>query len=770
MGVTIIGVRHHSPACARHVGAVIAAIRPRHVLIEGPADFNDRIDELLLGHRPPIAIFTGYRDGTRMHSSWSPLCDYSPEWVALQEGARVGAQLRFIDLPAWHPALADRQNRYADADQRYERATGRLQTAFGAASVDALWDRVFEVADPSGIGERLAAWFEMLRGGAAADESDAAREAHMASWVRAARHDGDDVVVVTGGFHAPALERLIGTDDGRSGWPQVPSLPEGAQAASYLVPFSFRRLDAFSGYQSGMPSPGYYQRLWAEGPRAAGDGLMADVAARLRARHQPTSTADLISARVMAEGLARLRGNAVPARTDILDGLASALVTEALDVPLPWGRRGTIQAATDPVIVEMVAALSGDATGRLAEATPLPPLWHDVDAQIARCALSTGKHRMSLLSPSGVDRSRVLHRLRVLSISGFHRLAGPWTGSEEVLDETWRVDDDDMRQSSVIEASGFGATLHDAAMAALTQRAADVGTDPVAVASSVLLDAALCGLSELTGSLVDNLRAGIGRENDLASLGVCLSAMLTLWRHDRVLGSAGGEGLGAAIRACVPRIMWLVEGLRAIPGRDPGDEPPDRDTVGALVSARDAVLSGPAGIDRAAVLAVCRRTWHDHTAGARLRGAALGLCWCLGDAPADAGRLVRGSARPAAVGDWLFGLFALARDEAIDEPAVMRAVDEVVTAMGPEEFLVSLPGLREAFSVFPPAERQSLAGVVLGLHGHAAAGASSLVRRQGAAPELIAEAAAVEARAEALLAGAGLLDESGPVDRGGDDG
>lgn len=484
---------------------------------------------------------------------------------------------------------------------------------------------------------------------------------------------------------------------------------------------------------------------------------MADVAARLRARRQPVSTADLISARVMAEGLAGLRGNRVPARTDVLDGLTSALVTEALDVPLPWGRRGAIRAATDPVVVEMVAALSGEATGSLAEATPLPPLWHDVDAEISRCALGPGEHRISLLSPSGLDRSRVLHRLRVLPIAGFQRLEGPWSGSEEVLEETWRIEDDEMRGPSIIEASGFGATLHDAAMAALTQRAADLAAEPVAAASAVLMDAALCGLGDLTGSLVGSLRAGIGRENDLGSLGACLSSMLTLWRHDRVLGSAGGEGLGAAVRACVPRIMWLVEGLREIPGAGPSDQSGGRAPVAALAAVRDAVASGPEDIDRAAVLAVCRRTWSDDRAPARLRGAALGLCWALGKAPADPGRQVRASSRPQTVGDWLFGLFALARDEAVDDPSVMRAVDEVITAMGPEEFLVCLPGLREAFSVFPPAERQSLAAVVLSLHGTGTAGASALVRGGGPAPELVAEALAAEARAEALLSSAGLL-------------
>jgi hypothetical protein len=78
----VIGVRHHSPACARVVAHVMAAVKPRHVLIEGPADFNDRLDELVLDHTLPIAIFTYFRQGERVHASWTPFCRHSPEWIA----------------------------------------------------------------------------------------------------------------------------------------------------------------------------------------------------------------------------------------------------------------------------------------------------------------------------------------------------------------------------------------------------------------------------------------------------------------------------------------------------------------------------------------------------------------------------------------------------------------------------------------------------------------------------------------------------------------
>jgi hypothetical protein len=78
MSVTFVGVRHHSPACARLVADTIETVRPSFVLIEGPADMNDRLDELLLPHRLPVAIYTSYRDSEHTQGSWSPFCEYSP--------------------------------------------------------------------------------------------------------------------------------------------------------------------------------------------------------------------------------------------------------------------------------------------------------------------------------------------------------------------------------------------------------------------------------------------------------------------------------------------------------------------------------------------------------------------------------------------------------------------------------------------------------------------------------------------------------------------
>ncbi|MBO2457158.1 DUF5682 family protein [Actinomadura violacea] len=752
MAVTFVGVRHHSPACARLVRDTIARLRPAYVLVEGPADFNGRLDELLLGHEPPIAIYSFYRDAARVHSSWSPFCGYSPEWTALNAGRAAGAELRFIDLPAWHPAFAARGNRYADAERRYADATERLCREFAVDNTDVLWDHLFEI-DADDLPGRLDAYFDLVRGEAEPGPDDSERESYMAAWVRAARADAGDrpVVVVTGGFHKPALEALVRA--GGTAWPEVPAPGEDATGGSFLVPYSFRRLDAFTGYQSGMPSPEYYQRLWEDGPDGAAAALTETVVTRLRQRRQVVSTADLIAARTLTEGLTRLRGHRSPARTDLLDGLVSALVGEDLDQRLPWTSRGPLAPGAHPAVAEMVAALSGNRVGRLHRDTPAPPLVHDAAAELERLGLAGGgRITLKLTAARGLERSRALHRLRVLGIPGVRRESGPETGADPVLDEVWHVDTSDpdgTRTAALIEAGAYGPTLGDAAAAVLDERTAGAGGDMGRLAEA-LFDAALCGCAGQSGRIAASLAAGVAGASDVGALGRALDVVLGLWRHDHVLGTARSPLFGTVIEECTERILWLAEGIRGGPG------PADRARLGALAAARDALLhaSGTLRVDRDAALGVARRVAAAPDAPPDLRGAAFGLGRALGDT-ADPARAVRGAAAPRVFGDWLAGLFALARQEVIDPGGTVLAVlDELVGALTEEDFLIALPALRQAFEYFPPRERETIAGRLLARRGQG--GSARALLRAPRDPLVVAEARALEERVDRALHAAGL--------------
>ncbi|GAA3193592.1 DUF5682 family protein [Actinocorallia longicatena] len=726
MSVVFVGIRHHSPACARLVADTIERVRPAHVLIEGPADMNDRIGELLLGHRLPVALFT-YGDG---HQSWTPFCDYSPEWAALTGGRAAGAEVRFIDLPAWHPAFAERANRYADAEVRYTEATGRLCAAFAVDNTDALWDRMFEVEAADDLAERLDAYFALVRGDAEASGADTVREEYMAGWIRAAAAaDDGPVVVVTGGFHTPALRRLA-AGPGPAGWPEVPGVPEGA--GSYLVPYSFRRLDAFGGYQSGMPSPGYYQRVWEEGVEAAGRWLTERVAEGLRRRRQPVSTADLIAARTQAEGLARLRGNPAPARTDVLDGLVSALVSDDLEQPLPWSRRAPLAAGAHPAVVEMVAVLSGDRVGALHPGTPAPPLVREVSALLQAHGLDgPGQVGLKLTDPADLERSRLLHRLRVLGVPGPVRDSGPATGLDPVLDERWTLRSDDRRNAVLIEAAVFGATLGEAAAARLAGRPGDP--------AEVLFDAALCGLTDQAAELATRLTGTVAAAREPGELAETLATVLALWRHDEIFGTADSALLGSLIDAAVTRVLWLAEGLRGGPAAD-------LPRVRAVAAVRDALRHAAPllSITRETAASIAGRIAADSAAPPDLRGAAHGLAWTLSSKP---GRLALPS---GALGDWLIGLFAVAREELLTDPELLPILDDLIVSLPAQDFLAGLPALRQAFEFFPPRERETIARSLLALRDTTLTPRALL--RTAAPAVLQAEAHALDAAASALLA------------------
>lgn len=752
MPAIFIGVRHHSPACARLVADTVAALRPAYVLVEGPADMNPRLDELLLGHELPIAVYTGYRDGQRRHGSWAPLCGYSPEWTALTAGRDVGARLRFIDLPAWHPALSGLRNRYADAEARYGAATERLCREFAVDNVDALWDHLFEIEPGDGLAERLAAYFDVVRGDTAAGDDDTAREQYMAHWVRAAVADAGDrpVVVVTGGFHRPALIRLA--QQGDRDWPAVPAPPGDAVVGSYLVPYSFRRLDAFDGYQSGMPSPAYYQRLWDAGPDEAARWLTEAVTARLRARRQPVSTADLIAARATAAGLATLRGHPRPSRVDVLDGLAAALIGEAIDVPLPWATRGRLRAGTHPVVVEMVASLSGDQVGRLHPDTPLPPLVHAATGQLRDLGLDgSGETSLDLGDERDRARSRLLHRLRVLAVPGVMHAAGPGPGRAPILRERWLLDAAADRLPALIEAGNYGADPQEAAAALLGERIVEAGGDMETLAV-LLFDAALCAVGELSGQLLADLEAAVADAADLGALGHVLTVVLSMWRHDGLFHTAGSATLGAVLAAGTRRALWLAEGVRG------GPAPADRKRIHAVIGIRDTLRHAGAalGLDRSAALGVADRVAADRDTPPDLRGAAFGLGWSLRGTATAADRAVRGAFTPATAGDWLAGLFALAREEVLHADGMVELLDELVGVLDERDFLVALPALRQAFGWFPPRERHQLAArVVRARTGGDTSGVDLL--RLDVPAALIAAGMALDERVDAVLRREGLI-------------
>ena len=223
MNVEVIGVRHFSPACARWVAQRIRAVRPAWVLIEGPSDFNERIGELALPHRLPIALYSYAVDAQSTRHCYSPFIEFAPEWAALESARDVGAEIRFIDLPFYAPAWHEHTLRYDVSAHRgrdrYARTMRAVAAQVGLDGDDAVWDHLFEqTGDASDLGERLSFWFENLRGDEAGEHEDVEREQFMARYVAWAAAQGGSVIVVCGGWQmgraALAAQRKLAAGDG----------------------------------------------------------------------------------------------------------------------------------------------------------------------------------------------------------------------------------------------------------------------------------------------------------------------------------------------------------------------------------------------------------------------------------------------------------------------------------------------------------------------------------------------------------------------------
>lgn len=774
----IVGVRHYSPACARLVAQRIAALRPAHVLIEGPADFNHRQYELALPHQLPIAIYS-YLSTERQHrASWTPFAEHSPEWQALQAARATGAQAHFIDLPAWHDAFAGIENRYADAPESHaEQAAARYNDALceqlGIDNIDALWDHLFEdETDTARLSMALERYFEHMRGDDPGSPGNQVRERMMARWIAwaMARNDGP-VVVVCGGYHAPALRtlwRVAASEErmpGKHALPPPTPQPDAADArqfGSFLVPYTYHRLDAFAGYASGMPAPYFYQLVWEHGPQAAGAQLLQLLAQRLRGLQLPLSSADLIAAQVRAAALARLRGHAHILRCDWLDALAGALLDEALDRPLPWTTREPLQHDADPLIVEIIATLAGARAGALAPGTSQPPLLAAVEAELAAHGIAIpGDPELDLLQPQDRSRSRILHRLLLLELPGINRASGRRLALEGDRYERWTLRAPIEQRAALIEAAVYGATLADAARArledSLRQAAHAHGTGRLGLLAAVLNRAAFAGLPELAPALLDELALAVAGEGRFEAIGRPLAILNLLLHHGHLLDFAAAPVLHTLVAAAFDRALWLLEGCGQVTAADQLDHIETFLALQAVASTgrHNTGIAAPTP-DPARAVAVWQRKLADPLAAALSRGAALGAIAGsgAGGEPATvphALALLRTLA-PEQLGDALTGLLALARDQLAQQPQFIAGLDAMVVALDAADFMLALPAMRSAFAWLPPAERGALADAVLVLHQAQQSSAQTLVAPLAGIADHAERAALIESAALQKLA------------------
>ncbi|HTS27728.1 MAG TPA: DUF5682 family protein [Bryobacteraceae bacterium] len=705
--VVFFPVRHHSPACARLVEAAAARLQPKAILIEGPSDFNPSMAELARPHELPIAIYSYVRHGDRMRrGAFYPFCVYSPEWQAFQAGQRRGVPARFIDLPLADRALrTDLQHLYADTQERRGVWFESLAREIGVEGFDNLWDTLFEVGGGDDIGAYLERahrlmYYARLTDSSLVTWSDQRREAFMAEQILHARREfGEPLLVVTGGFHSYALFARLHELPFEEPVPEPPAdplEPPVTDRGIALTPYSYQRLDALTGYNAGMPNPGFYHRVWEDRLTASNGtwrALLAKACHLLRAHKQLVSTADLIAVESMARGLANLRGHSVVWRQDLVDGVIAAAIKDDLAA---GGRHPFLDAVHE--------ALRGDLRGRLAKGTAMPPIAADIKRQIAEHGLDTAEEprmlQLDLHEPEHLARVRVLHRLAILGISGFKK--SPTGISNQGPREVWQVYWSPEFYANCIEAAIYGATLADGSRARLAELAQAMERS-ASGAAGLLLESCLMGHLDLAHEFHARLLQLLREDGDFLSVGAALGTLLHIYRYDDVLGSVGLAGMGEILAEAYGRALWLLEGCGEASGKE-------QSFIQAVRNLRDTVerCGASLGLERSEFVAVLRRTiaaskWFT------LRGALTGALWSLSAATLEeVGADLPRTSHPQHLGDFLVGLFHVAREVVQRSSDLLGAIDRLLQEMDNDDFLVALPPLRLAFSVFTPREKDHL--------------------------------------------------------------
>ncbi|MEU6027156.1 DUF5682 family protein [Streptomyces tauricus] len=792
-GPLLLGVRHHGPGSARAVRAALDAACPRVVLLEGPPEADALIalaaDEDM---RPPVALLAHVVDEPGRSAFW-PLAEFSPEWVAIRWALEHGVPARFIDLPATHTLAREdkdeeEKENVAEGEGEPGEPDGALSEPARAVRIDPLavlaetagyddperwWEDVIEhrgaraedaFAPFEVLGEAMEALREVY--GTGGHDRDLVREAYMRLQVRAAQREfEDDVAVVCGAWHVPALRQRTTVAADRA---LLKGLPK-VKADMTWVPWTHRRLSRVSGYGAGIDSPGWYGHLFAAADRPI-ERWMTKVARLLRDEDRPVSSAHVIEAVRLADTLAAMRGRPLPGLTETTDAVR-AVMCEGSDVPLAL--------VHDRLVV-------GDVLGEVPASAPAVPLQRDLARLQRRLRLKPEAQEreleLDLRKETDGGRSRLLHRLRLLGVGWGEPVAS--RGSTGTFRETWRLHWEPELAVRVAEAGVWGTTVIAAATAKAETDA--VGARSLAEVTGL---AERCLLAELPDALPVVMRVLADRaalDADVGHLAQALPALVRSLRYGDVRGT-GTQALAEVAAGLAERVFVGLPPACAALDAEAAEEM--RGHVDAVHGAVGLLAEGAegAGGDADDSRAGIRGRWHSvlGTLSARdtvpgvVRGRAvrlllddgelgqeeaarlMGLVLSPGTAPGDAAAWIEGF-----VGGGSGGGMLLVHDERL-----LGLVDSWLTGVPGDAFTDVLPLLRRTFSEYEPGVRRTLGELVRRGPGPRGSVADTVSGTPGFGPDLDEDRAGAVLPVLRLLLG---LDETdgdvGDVgDRGNND-
>jgi hypothetical protein len=759
--IYVAPVRHHSPACAWHLRALVEAVAPSAILIEGPVDFEPLIPSLTdPATRTPVAIvaISDRGDGApaeRRAVSYFPFCSHSPEYVAVHLAHARGIPARFIDLPSQDRAMtgeADRDGAHLIDEKVFNSSAyvKALMAALRCRDGNEVWDHLFETRFARGdwvpFFADVGLYCQHLRDCTATSVMEAdgtlAREVQMRACIAEARaaHDGP-IVVVVGGFHAAAV--LDGTVK-----PGKPVAAKG-QPSAYVIRYGNRQLNALSGYAAGLPLPAYYESVWNHAAAgnpfdAVATELITGFSVHLRtslpafAPPIPVLAATLES----ASRLATLRGRPGPLRDDILDACRSTLL------------KGEEGGDGHPLIAELMAWMTGSALGDVPASAGSPPLVEAARAQGRTFGfiVTDGERRNREFDIYRNEKhrraSQFLHAMTFLETDFGRRMSGPDLRSGVDLDrlhETWSVAWSPLVEARLIELSALADRVATAVVAVIANKvqalhASGKGHDAVA-AIDLFVVACQAGVAREMGGTLSAIADEVANDPSLENIAAALRDLIGLWRNRGLLGIEDDGAIEMLMTGVWRRALHLVPDLAH------ASEDGVTSALSALTILREA-MELAAGEIAAIDSSLFDEAIADLVVKAEqpaLSGAIHALACLSGHVtPEELGARAAGGLSGAYVNAsdkaaFLRGVIAISRELIWGIPALVTDIDGVMAGLDDDGFVALLPHLRLAFGQLDPREIDRLAQLIA-------------ERRGGAATDLAGNFSIPESEIAAMLA------------------
>jgi len=317
------GIRHFSPAGAYFLRQFLDEIKPALVLIEGPADFDFLIDDIVSKKLvPPFAIMA-YTKEAPIDTILYPFAEYSPEYQAILWARENNKECHFFDLESDIILGLDKKNDDIQEEEIISETNSKKSIEI---DMEGFWERNLEQSeDMQGYRSGSALFGESLRKDTNSDDKSfirgIVRESFMKRKIKEYIEKGFDtekIVAITGAFHTSAIESLEGAMSDKEYKELV-----RRESNVTLMPYSYYRLSKRTGYGAGNAAPSYYELLWQgflNGDTTYHERKYLSTLAKYMREHGGiVSSAQVIEATRLARELAIIRGGSVPTLEDLKD-------------------------------------------------------------------------------------------------------------------------------------------------------------------------------------------------------------------------------------------------------------------------------------------------------------------------------------------------------------------------------------------------------------------------------------------------------------------